>query len=83
MEGVVTKLEAATNVNYGDDKYVIGTNVTVQHGVEGRKEGVVVRVSSTVFLPPNSILPYIGDVVDVGVVGVVLPTALPEGDGEG
>ena len=77
MEGVVIKLEAATNNSYSDDRYVIGTNVTVKHGVEGRKKDEVVRVNSTVFMPPNSVLPYIGDLVEVSVYGAPEISALP------
>jgi len=81
MQGTVTKLKAALSSTYATDRYVIGTNVTIQHVVEGKKkrEGMV-RVDSTVFLPPNSVLPYIGDVVEVGVFAELKPEAIAAGD---
>ena len=78
MLGVVIKLEAKVVDPYSD-KIVVGTNVTVQHTVTIGDGGKKVRqVESVVFMPPNSVLPLISDVVEAGIFMEPEQVALPE-----
>ena len=77
MEGVVTKLEARVVNPYSNSPDVVGTNVTVQH--EAYAQEVRHFVTSTVFLPPNSVLPMIGDEVVLGVIVGTQPPAFTDG----
>ncbi len=78
MEGRIIKIEAKVVNPYADSPDVVGTQVTVQHDVFVGSDRH--RITSSVFLPPNSVVPLIGDDVGTGIIGAGEMTALTVGD---
>ena len=67
MQGEVTKLEAAIVDGYSDtNRKVVGTNITVSLDVVNAKD-TTRQATSVVFAPPNSVLPTIGDEIEISL----------------